>query len=280
MTEQKIKNVVLCADDFGLNASVSQGIIALAVLGRISATSALVYSDRWAQDALQLSELRSRLDVGLHLDWTSTQAMAVGQGVNVPGVLAQAFVSAQARRGLQEDVHRQLDRFEQHWKAMPDHISGFGHLHQVKPWREAMCEVLMRRYGSAQRKPWIRVTQLPPQNRRARWYAFWGGLALSNWAKEAGWPVCAPLLGAYDFRGGIGQYGRHMNSWLQQIATMPTDETAVVACHPALSAQMSDPIGVARSREFAYLVGHDFVQHLREAGLKMVRGSGEPMTQS
>jgi predicted glycoside hydrolase/deacetylase ChbG (UPF0249 family) len=175
-----------------------------------------------------------------------------------------------------DDVHRQLDRFEAHWKAAPDHISGFRHIHQVTPWREALSQVLQTRYGSATQRPWLRVSLPPVKTRGAQWYGFWGGQALAQWAQTHEWPHSTPFLGLYDFRGGIGQYARHMQAWLA-IAAQSESNWPLVSCHPALSAQMNDPIGVARSREFAYLVGHDFVQHLREANLRLVRGSGQPM---
>ena len=48
LTPSAAKAVILCADDFAVNASASLGIAKLAGLGRISATSAMVLSPRWA----------------------------------------------------------------------------------------------------------------------------------------------------------------------------------------------------------------------------------------
>ena len=80
MTQHQVKDVVLCADDYALNAPVSQGIVALAVLGRLSATSVMSLSPRWAEDVMALRDVRERMDVGLHLDWTSSFAVAAGHG--------------------------------------------------------------------------------------------------------------------------------------------------------------------------------------------------------
>ena len=80
MTTSTIREVVLCADDYALNAPVSQGIVALVVLGRLSATSVMSLSPRWAEDAVALRDVRDRLDVGLHLDWTSSFAIEAGHG--------------------------------------------------------------------------------------------------------------------------------------------------------------------------------------------------------
>ena len=75
-----LKGVILCADDFALNGSVSLGIARLVAMGRISATSAMVLSPRWPKDVALLQPLRERIDVGLHLDWTSAFAVAAGHG--------------------------------------------------------------------------------------------------------------------------------------------------------------------------------------------------------
>jgi hypothetical protein len=63
-----------------------------------------------------------------------------------------------------------------------------------------------------------------------------------------------------------------MQDWLTHL---PHDKLAVIMCHPAVSAQADDAIGAARKREFAYLAGHDFVQHMFDAGVHLVRGSGK-----
>ena len=75
-----VKSVVLCADDFALSAPVSEAIVQLAQAHRISATSAMVLSPRWMEDAARLKTLRGQIDVGLHLDWTSEFAVRQGHG--------------------------------------------------------------------------------------------------------------------------------------------------------------------------------------------------------
>ncbi len=87
-----VRRVILCADDFAANASVSRGIAELATAGRISATSAMVLSPRWAQDVALLEPVRAQIDVGLHLDWTSEFAVAQGHGLS----LGNYFISVNA----------------------------------------------------------------------------------------------------------------------------------------------------------------------------------------
>lgn len=272
MTQHPFKDVVLCADDYALNAPVSQGIVALTVLGRLSATSVMSLSPRWAEDVAALREVRDRLDVGLHLDWTSTFAIDAGHGRGLAAVMARCALHLLPEREVQTAIERQLDAFELHWQAVPDHLDGHQHIQQFAVIRDALAEVLMRRYGASPHRPWLRVSQVAQAGLKARVISAMGAQALHDWAADRHWPTVSPLLGAYGFDGDLAGYAQHMQTWL---AALPIDQTAVIMCHPSVSAQVDDEIGPARHREFAYLASDDFVQHLRGARVRLVRGSGK-----
>jgi predicted glycoside hydrolase/deacetylase ChbG (UPF0249 family) len=250
MTTSTIREVVLCADDYALNAPVSQGIVALVVLGRLSATSVMSLSPRWAEDAVALRDVRDRLDVGLHLDWTSSFAIEAGHGSGLSVVMARAALRLYSQQRIEDEIERQLDAFEAHWQAAPDHVDGHQHVQQFAVFRHALAEVLVRRYGHAAQRPWLRVSQVAQPGLKAKVISAMGAQGLQQWAQANQWPCVGPLLGAYGFDG---------------------------MCHPAVSAQADDEIGAARKREFAYLAGHDFVQHMFDAGVRLVRGSGKPI---
>ena len=274
MTTQAIKDVVLCADDYALNAPVSQGIVALVVLGRLSATSVMSLSPRWAEDAVALRDVRERLDVGVHLDWTSRFAIDAGHGSGLGAVMARAALRLYKQKSIEDEIERQLDAFEAHWQAVPDHIDGHQHVQQFAVFRHALAEVLMRRYGSEAQRPWLRVSQVAQPGLKAQVISAMGAQGLQRWAQANQWPRVGPLLGAYGFDGSMDDYARHMQAWL---ANLPQDKPALIMCHPAVSAQADDDIGAARKREFAYLAGHDFVQHMFDASVRLVRGSGKPI---
>jgi chitin disaccharide deacetylase len=274
MTQHLIQNVVLCADDYALNAPVSQGIVALTVLGRLSATSVMSLSARWAEDAPALREVRQRLDVGLHLDWTSSFAQAAGHGSGLTTVMLCAALRLYPQKNIEVEIERQLDAFEAHWQAAPDHLDGHQHIQQFPVFRDALAAVLMRRYGTQLPRPWLRVSQVGQPGLKACIISAMGAHALHEWAQHHAWPTVSPLLGAYGFDGSLENYAHHMQNWL---AHLPSDQTALIMCHPAVSAQADDAIGTARKREFAYLASHDFVQHMLDANARLVRGSGKPI---
>jgi predicted glycoside hydrolase/deacetylase ChbG (UPF0249 family) len=259
MTPHRIKEVVLCADDYAFNAPVSQGIVALAILGRLSATSVMSLSPRWAEDVVALRDVRERLDVGVHLDWTSRFAFEAGHGSGDTEVRLRSALRLYKQKSIEEQIERQLDAFEAQWQAAPDHIDSHQHVHQLAVFRHALFNVLVRRYGADAHRPWLRVLGVTPLDKLANSFA---------------WPTVGPVLGAYGFNASMDDYARHMQGWL---ANAPADKTALIMCNPAVSAQADDPLGNTRKREFAYLAGHDFVQHLVDASVRVVRGSGKPM---
>lgn len=269
-----MKHVVLCADDYALNAPVSQGIVALAVLGRLSATSVMSLSPRWAEDVVALRDVRERIDVGVHLDWTSSFALEAGHGSRLPSVMVRAALRLYKQKAIEVEIERQLDAFEAQWQAAPDHIDGHQHVQQFAVFRHALAEVLLRRYGGEATKPWLRISQLAQSGLKPQVISLMGSRALDGWAKRHAWPAVGPLLGAYGFDGTVQDYAASMQAWLTRV---PESQMALVMCHPAVSAQADDAIGPARKREFAYLASHDFVQHMFDAGVRLVRGSGKPI---
>ena len=271
MTQDSIKSVVLCADDYALNAPVSQGIVALAFLGRLTATSVMVRSPTWAQDAVALRDLRDRLDVGLHLDWTSSFAQQAGFGAGLGRIMLRSCVGGFDAQAVRDEIERQLDAFEAHWQAPPDHVDGHQHIQQFAGLREPLIEVLTRRYGAQTKRPWLRVSQVAQPGLKSRIISRMGARPLQQWAQQQAWPVASPLLGAYGFDGHVADYAQRMQGWLRDAPAAQTP--AIIMCHPALSAQADDDIGLARAREFAYLASDDFVQHLRDAGVRLVRAS-------
>jgi predicted glycoside hydrolase/deacetylase ChbG (UPF0249 family) len=274
MTTPPIRDVVLCADDYALNAPVSQGIVALVVLGRLSATSVMSLSPRWAEDVVALRDVRERLDVGVHLDWTSSFAIEAGHGRGLAQVMARAALRLYKQKTIEDEIERQLDAFEAHWQAAPDHIDGHQHVQQFAVFRHALAEVLMRRYGHAAQRPWLRVSHVAQPGLKAKVISAMGSQGIQQWAQHNAWPTVGPLLGAYGFDGSMDDYAQRMQGWLSHL---PEDKPAIIMCHPAVSAQADDEIGAARKREFAYLAGHDFVQHMFDAGVRLVRGSGKPI---
>lgn len=264
------KRVIVCADDFAINASASIGIAKLARMGRLSATSAMVLSPRWPQDAVLLQDLRDQLDVGLHLDWTSDFALAAGHGMPLGRAMGRALLGGLDRTQASTVIERQLDLFERHWQAPPDFVDGHQHVQQFAGIREALVATLVRRYGAHAVQPYLRISRAPPglADLKSRVIAWMGANALEAIAASANLVVTRGLVGIYNFDGGPQQYAALMTRWL---ARAPAG--AILMCHPAQAAEPDDVIGIARAQEFAYLASPDFASALQQAQVLVGRGS-------
>lgn len=265
-----LKRLILCADDFAANASVSSGIAELAAAGRLSATSAMVLSPRWARDVVLLQDLRGRIDVGLHLDWTSEFALAQGHGLRLGRAMLKALLGGFERAQARQVIEQQLDLFEAHWQAPPDYVDGHQHVQQFAGIRQALVQALTERYGApGTRPPYLRLSRAPQggADLKARVIAAMGANALERAATRHGLTGATALLGIYDFSGDAAHYARAMTQWLAQ-----APPASIIMCHPALAAQADDDIGPARLREFAYLSGVEFPKALAQTGVQLARG--------
>jgi len=270
------KDVIVCADDFAVHAQASRGIAELARGARLSATSAMVLSPRWPQDVGLLKDLPQAIDVGLHLDWTSEFALASGHGMSLAAAMRQAVfggfgrgAAAQATRAV---IERQLDAFEAHWKAPPDHVDGHQHVQQFAGIREALLPALLDRYGGRGRPlPYLRISRAPAgqADLKSRVIAAMGADALQQAALRQGLTCSAALLGIYDFSGDESRYGALMDGWLRA-----APQRSIIMCHPAQALAAQDAIGAARAREFGYLGSAAFAAALQRAGVRLVRGHG------
>ncbi len=266
----RIKDLILCADDFALNASVSTGIASLAGLGRLSATSAMVLSPRWASDAALLRELRGRVDVGLHLDWTSEFALAAGHGLSLGAAMRQSILGGFNATTARTVIEHQLDAFEAIWQAPPDFVDGHQHVQQFDGIRQALVQALVARYGAqGTPMPYLRVSRAPAErfDLKCRVITTIGANALEKIAAHAGLKRARALFGIYDFSGNGARYAALMAQWLRQ-----AEPGSIVMCHPASASEPGDAIGAARAIEYAYLSGPGLSAALASAGVRWVRG--------
>ena len=264
------QGVILCADDFAIHASASEGIAELAVAGRLSATSVMVLSPRWAQDVALLRPLRDQVDVGLHLDWTSDFAMAAGHGLPLKAAMLKALLGGFDPAAARLVIDRQLDAFEAHWQAPPDFVDGHQHVQQFAGIRQALVQALSSRYGSMSVKPYLRVSRPAPgmADLKSRIIAAMGANAIEKIASQAYLACSKSLLGIYDFSCPPARYAQLMKGWLQG-----PPAGSLIMCHPARQAEAGDAIGQARAQEYAYLRSPQFADALAQAGVQLVRGA-------
>lgn len=254
------KSLVVCADDFGIHASVSNAIVQLVQSRRISATSVLVFGGDCERAAPRLQQCRTaEVSVGLHFSMTDSARRR--HFIPLPLLLASASLRLLNPATIRRMVREQLDRFEQLFGCRPDFLDGHEHVHQLPAIRPIVLDVVCERYGS---KVAIRSTRaVVARGPKARLIAKLGGTALARAASERGLTVNADFAGAYSFERA-GHYRTRARGWLASIA-----DGGLIMCHPGADPQ-ADSISMARYEEYSYLRSAEWPQDLAAQGVHLV----------
>jgi hypothetical protein len=140
---------VLCADDFALSEGVSVGIVALLREGRITATSAMTNRENWTKAAPRLREFAGRADLGVHLNLTCGNSLAVMSRFAPTGelppfgrVLRGALWGRLPLAELADEFRRQIDAFAAAMGREPDFLDGHQHVHAFPGVRDALFTAL------------------------------------------------------------------------------------------------------------------------------------------
>lgn len=245
-----MRPLLLCADDFGMDDEVDDGILTLAQRGRLSAFSCMTLSPRWPAAARRLNpSLRKRVQIGLHLDFTAYGA----HPEPLPRLIARALLHRLARRELRSAIGQQLDLFQQATGRAPDYVDGHQHVHQLPQIRDALLAELAARGAPM---PWLRVSRTPwRQGAKAAVIDALGAARLAARCRRAGIPHTDRLLGVYNFSP---DYAERLARWFGHAAGRPATEAVALMCHPAQpggTPAPDDPIRAARYEEFAVLNG-------------------------
>lgn len=265
------KQVCICADDFGLESGVNAGIAALSRQGRLNAVSCLSTGPTFAAQADMLRDLD--IDIGLHLNFTETLGE---QGLYMP---IGKLILASGLRMLPTDkvdnqISRQLDRFESVMGRAPDFVDGHLHVHQLPQIRESLLKQVTHRYGE---RPtiWMRDTTPGPldpalpiiQRLKARLIGSLGARRLTSLAHARGIRTNeGGFFGVYDFARPHPPHLSMLESWLSR-----SSQGALLMVHPAQRILPDDPFGQDRIEEYHVLGGEGFQGMLDRLGIRLAR---------
>jgi len=261
--------IVICADDFGLEAGVDQAIVALAEQARISATGCLVQAPGFALAAQSLKNLP--IDLGLHLNLTEPLGQT-GLCLPLSKLLFRAYARTLSKQAIAEQIETQLDLFELHLGRSPDFIDGHLHVHQFPMIRDLLIQIVQRRY--AHQLPWLRDTRpsalprhLPYMQRLKAWLiGALGAKSLARLAQRAGIQSNQAFAGAYDFDRSHPAYETMLSAWLEQAGP-----NLLLMVHPAKYASPNLAFGQDRIEEFRVLSSERFGVLLVQYNLQITR---------
>lgn len=259
--------VVLCADDFALSESVSLAIAELACGGRLGAVSAMTAGAGWPRAWSLLPEIPDRVSVGLHVNLVEGRALSDSRLFPSATTLAALELCGRLRRdALAAEIDAQWTAFEDHAGCGPDFVDAHQHIHLLTTVREALLEVVAKRGGRVPvRSLWPAVG---PRDSFAKRMAFrlLGSKALARRLDMLGLAVNRAFGGlqAFDAPQAV------QRDWAALLGVLP--DNALVACHPARTAEPGDPIGPFRLAEYRWLRSQDFTAASLAAGIDWIAG--------
>jgi chitin disaccharide deacetylase len=260
-----MQSLIINADDFAMDEAVDAGILRLAELGVVTATSAMALAPRWPEAARALRDA-APLSVGLHFDMTSAFSDSGFTEQGLSALLLRAQARLLNRGKLKREAERQLSAFDSAWGAPPAFVDGHQHVHHLPGIREALLDALWERYGGAAKCIGLRIAA-PRRWRglKAAIVAAAGAGAFARMAAGLGHPVNTDFAGVYDLTPGA-----ELPALWKDWAAGLKGQLPLIMCHVATEAAKAGPpdtIRPARLREFEWLASAEFHSLLKQAGL-------------
>lgn len=264
------KYITLCADDYALHKAVSEGILHLAAMERLTAVNCLSTMPDWPEHAKWLYPYRDKLDVGLHFNLTEGRPLCgLKSLVTRKGTfrsLTAWLLATHLRQVKQADIEcelsEQLERFTTHWQRLPDFIDGHQYVHQLPVVRDALLNVYERKLRS--HRPYIRVSLQRGGGLKPLVVAATGAKALSKQLLARHIPHNTAFSGIYPFQNAR-DYRPYFLSFLKTIV-----HQGLMTCHPGFLAPQNEVLWAkTRAQELAYLESNTFTADCDEQQVRL-----------
>ncbi|MBI4688710.1 MAG: ChbG/HpnK family deacetylase [Nitrospirae bacterium] len=272
--------VILCADDFGIAPGVSSAIIDLINQKKITAASCMSISKFWHEHSQHLLPFRRNIDAGLHFTLTGFHPLGEmpilapnGYLPKYRDLLKRALIGVLDLKEIKDEMIRQLNAFEIAWGSLPDFLDGHMFVHQLPGIREVLIDIYRSRLqGSG---AYIRVYSTPISvifHRRVNVLKplsiGYFGWQLQRLAGNHKIPVNSGFSGIYDFSCKV-PYKKLFEKFLIGI-----EDRSQIMCHPGIVDDeliKLDDLTRQREAEYIFFLSNDFLETLKNAGVKLGR---------
>jgi predicted glycoside hydrolase/deacetylase ChbG (UPF0249 family) len=274
-----LRQIWLCADDYGISPGVNRAIRDLIERGRLNATSVMMVGPAIARsevEALQASAKQSpRCAIGLHVTLSAPFRPLTMHFRPLDGDMFLPF-SKLLRAGLmrrldseffRNEVKAQLAAFVEAFARVPDFVDGHQHVQLYPQVRDGFVDAVSDGAPNA----WVRQCgrDLPLAQRLASPKAMVLDILSAQFrhrAGNAGLSFNPGFAGAYDFTRAA-DFGELMRQFLHGLP-----DGGLVMCHPGFVDDVLtslDPMTDVREREHAYLAGDAFARLLTDSGVTL-----------
>jgi len=237
---------ILCADDFGMTAGISEGIIALARHKKIQAASVMVEAPLMTQYGRALAD--TGIQIGLHFNLT--HPFNGKAAASLRALVLQLRLKKDVEMAFRLHLRRQLQAFERFFGMAPAFVDGHQHVHILPCIRHLFLEEMARKYPAGTKRPWIRQLDGVWQKNGAIKAAILAALNFGFRRRCAalGFATNQRFGGVYSF-DPAADYQAYLQGW------RAAGDDLLIMCHPSLRPEAEDPISAARVNEFKALMG-------------------------
>lgn len=261
------KKVVLCADDFGLDSSVSRGILTLVHMQRLSAVSCMTNMPDFILYAKELHSLKKQIKIGLHFNLTEGYFLSTPSTrcFTLRELLIKAHLQSLKLSFIATEFLAQLYQFVALMQQLPDFIDGHQHVHQFPVIRRIILDLYqqkLQKNGTAIRSTWPSIN-MPNYQYKAKVLALTGGKALSRQLIKLGIPHNRYFSGIYNFAADT-DYRDLFRGWLHLLK-----EETLIMCHPGEGLTQQDNIAATRLLELNYFASEHFLNDCDEYSIRL-----------
>jgi predicted glycoside hydrolase/deacetylase ChbG (UPF0249 family) len=273
-----VRQIWLCADDYGISRSVNAAIRELILRGRINATSVMTAAPHFdPAEAAALDELNSgikRAAIGLHVTLTAPfkplsegfAPLSHGHFLPLNKMMRAAITRRLNSARLVIEVATQVEAFVMAFGRPPDFIDGHQHVHLFPQLRDAVLKVAAEATPDA----WVRQCGRPRSagRRNSRKELALDVLSLSfrRKARQLGMATNPAFAGAYDF----DDEPDFAAVFPRFLAGLP--DGGLIMCHPGFvdgELKRLDSLTGQREREFAFFNSENFPRLLTDHGVAL-----------
>jgi len=239
---------IICADDFGMTAGISEGILALCAQGKLNAVSVMTEAPLLPTYSAEFLKHAEDIQIGLHFNLTESFA---GEAFSRNYLMTRLQLPAAEQEKVLHSLRRQLSRFEEIFGRAPDFVDGHEHVHVMAAVRKIFLRELADRYGDADKKPWIRQLSNAVAETDAPLKACVLNVLNIGFradCKKHGFETNDGFRGIYSFKSRA-PFGALLKKWLRG-----TGENVLIMLHPSSKIEAGDAISSARFAEFQTLI--------------------------
>jgi len=270
-----MKKIILCADDYGQNTSVSQAILHLLENKRLSATSCLTTYPDWYTQAGALRSFKSQASLGLHFNLTegkplSTRLQRSHGFMPLSQLLLRSSFRQLDQSAIEEEVNAQLDAFREAMGCWPDFIDGHQHIHQFPVIRDALIAAYEKKlrgttcYFRSTAESYLNCLTQGEARFKRLVLQLSGAQSFKKLLIQRNIPHNTSFSGVYDFKKAA-RYAEFFPTFLANV-----NNDGLILCHPGLSSETKDPLQHSRIHEFNYLASDQFILDCERAGVLLV----------